>query len=49
MQLSNHKLVDRGTRMIMTEIEITYEVAQELLMSHGSVRKAVEYYKQKNK
>ena len=49
MQLSNHKLVDRGTRMIMTEIEIPYEVAQELLMSHGSVRKAVEYYKQKNK
>jgi N-acetylmuramic acid 6-phosphate etherase len=49
MQLSNHKLVDRGTRMIMSEIEIPYEVAQELLKSHGSVRKAVEYYKQKNK
>ena len=49
MQLSNHKLVDRGTRMIMSEIEIPYEFAQELLKSHGSVRKAVEYYKQKNK
>ncbi|MBU3661207.1 MAG: N-acetylmuramic acid 6-phosphate etherase [Flavobacteriales bacterium] len=49
MQLSNHKLVDRGTRMIMSEIEIPYELAQELLKAHGSVRKAVEFYKEKQK
>lgn len=49
MQLSNQKLVDRGTRMIMSEIEIPYELAQELLKAHGSVRKAVEFYKEKQK
>jgi N-acetylmuramic acid 6-phosphate etherase len=44
MQLSNNKLVDRGTRMIMDEISVTYEEANELLANHGSVRKAVDYY-----
>jgi N-acetylmuramic acid 6-phosphate etherase len=42
MQLSNDKLVDRGTKMIMQELEIDYEEAKNLLMKHGSVRKAVE-------
>jgi N-acetylmuramic acid 6-phosphate etherase len=46
MQLSNHKLVDRGTRMIMSEIDIPYELAEELLKTHGSVRKAVEFFKE---
>ena len=46
MQLTNLKLVDRGTRMIMEDSGITdYEKAKELLLTHGSVRKAVEYYK----
>lgn len=45
MQLSNHKLVDRGIRMIMEEIPVSYEFANELLQQHGSVRKAVENYK----
>jgi len=44
MQLSNNKLVDRGTRMIMDEISVTYEEANELLATHGSVRKAVDFY-----
>jgi N-acetylmuramic acid 6-phosphate etherase len=44
MQLSNNKLVDRGVRMIMEEIDITYNQASELLKQHGSVRKAVDYY-----
>ncbi len=49
MQLTNLKLVDRGTRMIMEEATITdYEMAKELLLTHGSVRKAVAFY-QKNK
>ncbi len=43
MQLSNHKLVDRGTRMIMKNTGIEdYELAKSLLLKHGSVRKACE-------
>ena len=42
MQLSNNKLVDRGTRMIMEELGVTYEEADSLLREHGSVRKAIE-------
>lgn len=44
MQLSNEKLVDRGVKMIMSEIEVTYEKAAELLTTFGSVRKAVNHY-----
>ena len=45
MQLSNAKLVDRGTRMIMGETDITdYEYAKSLLLEHGSVRNAVDFY-----
>jgi N-acetylmuramic acid 6-phosphate etherase len=42
MQLSNQKLVDRGTRMIMDELKIAYNEAEQLLKKHGSVRKAVD-------
>ena len=42
MQLSNQKLVDRGTRMVMDELHLPYEQARELLLRHGSVRKAVD-------
>ncbi len=45
MQLSNDKLVDRGVKMIMGEIQVTYEVASKLLMKHGSVRNAVNNFK----
>ena len=44
MQLSNHKLVDRGIRMIMSEINVTYEEAQKLLEEHQNVRKAIDNY-----
>jgi N-acetylmuramic acid 6-phosphate etherase len=44
MQLSNDKLVDRGVKMIMSEIPVDYEKAAELLKEFGSVRKAVENY-----
>lgn len=44
MQLSNSKLVDRGTKMIMAEISISYDEANELLKKYGSVRKAVDNY-----
>jgi len=42
MQLSNDKLVERGTKMIMQELKIEFADAKELLLKHGSVRKAVE-------
>ncbi|CAH0335304.1 N-acetylmuramic acid 6-phosphate etherase [Flavobacterium sp. CECT 9288] len=41
MQLSNSKLVDRGVKMIMDEIPVTYEQASALLLEHKSVRQAV--------
>jgi N-acetylmuramic acid 6-phosphate etherase len=44
MQLSNDKLVDRGVKMIMGEIPVSYEKASELLLKYGSVRKAVENF-----
>lgn len=44
MQLSNIKLVDRGVKMIMEEIPISYEEASELLKKYGSVRNAVDNY-----
>jgi N-acetylmuramic acid 6-phosphate etherase len=44
MQLSNDKLVDRGTNMVMQETGAEYETAKALLLQHGSVRKAVEAY-----
>ncbi len=44
MQLSNNKLVDRGTRMIMEELNIEREEAATLLEKHGSVRNAIHNY-----
>ena len=50
MQLTNAKLVDRGTRMIMDEASIIdYEFAKNLLLTCGSVRKAVDFYKSNNR
>ena len=43
MQLSNNKLVDRGTKMLMKNTGIkNYEIAKKLLLKHGSVRKATD-------
>ncbi len=42
MQLSNRKLVDRGTKILMHSLELNYEEAQEQLLLHGSVRKAMD-------
>lgn len=41
MQLSNHKLVDRGTLMVQEKLHIDYEQAKALLLQHGSVREAI--------
>ncbi|AKD02496.1 N-acetylmuramic acid 6-phosphate etherase [Pontibacter korlensis] len=48
MQLSNHKLVDRGTRMVMEELKIDREQAGTLLLKYGSVRAAVDAYRNSN-
>jgi len=48
MQLSNNKLVDRGTRMIMNETGLDEQTAAKLLKQEGSVRKAVDYYEKNN-
>lgn len=44
MQLTNHKLVDRGTRMIMDELPLDYDAAQRLLLMYGSVKEAIQAY-----
>ncbi|WP_343673047.1 N-acetylmuramic acid 6-phosphate etherase [Chitinophaga sp.] len=45
MQLTNDKLVDRGVRMLMGQLNLTdYEQAKELLLKAGSVKKAMEEY-----
>lgn len=45
MQLSNQKLVDRGTRMIVEELGLSYDEAKEMLLKYGSVKKACDAYK----
>jgi N-acetylmuramic acid 6-phosphate etherase len=45
MQLTNKKLIERGIRMIVEELNIQREAARILLLQHGSVKKALEFYK----
>ncbi len=47
MQLSNHKLVNRGTRMVMEQTGLDEQAAQELLLKYGSVRNAVDHFQSK--
>ena len=42
MQLTNAKLVDRGTRMIQESLGLSYEEAQERLLEEGSVDKVLK-------
>ena len=43
MQLTNDKLVDRGTRMLMERVRMQdYDKAKELLLKFGSVKKAAD-------
>ena len=44
MHLSNNKLFDRGTKMLMNEISVDYETANNLLNQFGSVRNALDNY-----
>jgi N-acetylmuramic acid 6-phosphate etherase len=45
MQLSNNKLVDRGTLMIAEELKLSYKKSNALLLKHGSVRKAISSFR----
>jgi len=44
MHLSNNKLLDRGTKILMQEMGVDYETANALLHQFGSVRNAVDNY-----
>lgn len=44
MQLTNEKLVDRGTKMLMEKAGMEdYEAAKNLLLKYGSVKKAMDH------
>lgn len=45
MQLSNNKLVDRGTRYLMEGLQLDYEAAAKVLKKFGSVKEAMDNYK----
>ena len=44
MQLTNQKLVDRGTRMLQAELGLGEEEARRLLLLHGSVSEVLDNY-----
>jgi len=44
MQLTNKKLIERGTQMIADELNIPTDEARRLLLIHGSVKKVIESY-----
>ena len=46
MQLTNKKLVLRGTRMLMEELSLPEDAAKALLLQHGSVKKAISAFRQ---
>lgn len=48
MQLSNNKLLDRGTRMVAQDTGLDYDEAREWLTRYGSVREAVLMFRKKN-
>jgi N-acetylmuramic acid 6-phosphate etherase len=46
MQLSNEKLVDRGTNMVLQQLQLDdYENAKNLLLKYGSVKKAIDAWR----
>ncbi|WP_338814667.1 N-acetylmuramic acid 6-phosphate etherase [Bernardetia sp. Wsw4-3y2] len=44
MQLSNQKLIERGTRFLVEELDISEEEAKKLLLEHGSVREVLNQF-----
>lgn len=48
MQLSNNKLIDRGEKMLVQELNISIEEASTLLDKYQSVRESIKAYKYGN-
>ncbi len=48
MQLTNEKLVTRGTKMVSEQTGLSLEDAHQRLLQHGSVRRAIDTYREKN-
>jgi len=48
MQLTNQKLIRRGTKMISDELGLDPETSKKLLLLHGSVKKALDAFREKN-
>lgn len=49
MQLTNQKLIRRGTKMISDELNLDQETSRKLLLLHGSVKKVLDAFREKNK
>lgn len=45
MQLTNQKLIDRGTRWLVESLQLPYDEAKRLLLLHGSVKNAEDAYR----
>jgi len=48
MQLTNQKLIRRGTKMISDELGLDPETSKKLLLLHGSVKRALDAFREKN-
>ena len=44
MQLSNNKLYDRGTKILMKELDIDKKIAEKLINKYKSLRKSLSNY-----
>lgn len=48
MQLTNQKLIRRGIKMISEELGLNPESSKKLLLLHGSVKKALDSFREKD-
>lgn len=48
MQLTNQKLIRRGTKMISDELGLDPDTSRKLLLLHGSVKKALDVFREEN-
>ena len=42
MQMSNEKLIQRAIKMVIDETNVSFELAEKAINTHGSVRKAID-------
>jgi N-acetylmuramic acid 6-phosphate etherase len=49
MQLTNDKLIERGTKMLTEKLNLTETKAKKILLQNGSVRKAIKSFNDKRK